>query len=121
MLSDSAFGRLKDIRENVRLAREFVGDFSLVDFEADRRTVYAVSRCLEIVSEAARRVPREVRDRHPRLPWRAIFDPGNVYRHEYHNVVEERIWQTVHESLPSILEFADLEIAGAEADDPASR
>jgi len=57
-------------------------------FQADRKTFYAVTRALEIISEAARRLPGELRARHPELPWRAIMGAGNIYRHNYDNVLE---------------------------------
>ncbi|HKH80232.1 MAG TPA: HepT-like ribonuclease domain-containing protein [Methylovirgula sp.] len=61
------------------------------------------SRALGIVSEAARRLPPALYDRYPKLPWRAIMDVGNVYRHDYDNVAEEFVWRTVHESLSPLL------------------
>lgn len=85
-------------------------------FEADRRTFYAVTRCLEIVSEAARRLPPALRDRHPNLPWRAIMGLGNVYRHDYDNVAEEFVWRTVQNSVESLLAVIDAEIASLESD-----
>jgi uncharacterized protein with HEPN domain len=84
---------LLDIRDNARLAQEFVEGFSQEAFEADRRTFYAVTRCLEIVSEAARRLSPALRDRHPELPWRAIMGVGNVYRHDYDNIAEAFVWR----------------------------
>ncbi len=69
---DKARLALHDIRDNGRLAQEFVKGMAQETFEADRRTLYAVIRCLEIVSEAARRRPEALRERHPELPWRAI-------------------------------------------------
>jgi uncharacterized protein with HEPN domain len=48
---------LQDIAENTSLARSFVGELSFDQFKADRRTVYADIRCLEIISEASRRLP----------------------------------------------------------------
>ena len=64
---------------------------------------YAVMRALEVISEAARRLPASVRERHPQLPWRAIMDVGNVYRHDYDNVAEEYVWRTVNRSLDPLL------------------
>ncbi|MEF3366401.1 HepT-like ribonuclease domain-containing protein [Methylocystis sp. 9N] len=58
-------------------------------FATDRRAFYAVTRALEIISEAARRLPQDLRDRHPHLPWRAIMGAGNVYRRDYDNIAEE--------------------------------
>ncbi len=103
MLSSRARYALLDSRENVVLAQEFTAGLSLEKFKADRRTFYAVCRCLEIVSEAARRLPQSSRDRHPDLPWRAIMGVGNVYRHEYDNVVEEIVWRTVQHGLRPLL------------------
>jgi uncharacterized protein with HEPN domain len=65
------------------------------EFEADRRTFHAVTRCLEIVSEACRRLDPALRDRHPELPRRAIMGVGNIYRHDYDNVAEAFVWRTV--------------------------
>ena len=110
-LSDPARLALFDIRDNVALAREFTAGLSFETFSADRRTFYAVTRCLEIVSEAARRLPQTVRDRHPELPWRAIMGVGNVYRHDYDNVAEQAVWRTVRHSLEPLLTAIEAEIA----------
>ena len=69
-----------------------------------------MTRALEIISEAARWLPTELRDRHPELPWRAIMGVGNVYRHNYDTVAEEYVWRTVHDSLPALLAVIEAEI-----------
>jgi len=76
MLSNRARLALADIRENIGLAKQFAVGLSVEALKADRRTFYALTRCLEIISEAARRLPQSVRDRHPELPWRAIMGRG---------------------------------------------
>jgi len=114
MPSEPERASLYDIRDNIRLAYEFVGLETFERFAKDRRAVYAVSRCLEIISEATRRLPADLRERHPQLPWRAIMDLGNAYRHEYHNIVEERTWRTVKDNLPPLAYVIDDEIARAE-------
>jgi uncharacterized protein with HEPN domain len=111
MLSKRSAIALLDIRDNAKLAREFVAGLSLDAFKADRRTFYAVTRCLEIISEAARRLPPSLRDRYPQLPWRAIMGAGNVYRHDYDNVAEEFVWHTVRQSLEQLLAAIENEIA----------
>jgi uncharacterized protein with HEPN domain len=112
MPSDRARLALFDIRDNIGLVREFVAGLSFEAFRADRRTFYAVTRCIEIISEAARRLPAEMRQRHSDLPWRAIMGVGNVYRHDYDNVAEEFVWRTVQQSLQPLLEAVEMEIAG---------
>jgi uncharacterized protein with HEPN domain len=102
---------LLDIRDNVRLAQKFVANLSYEAFASDIRTFYAVTRCLEIISEAARHLPPDLRDRHPDQPWRAIMGAGNVYRHNYDNVAEEFVWRTVQQSLEPLLAAVETEIA----------
>lgn len=77
---------LNDIKRNIDLARSFVADMSLATFRADQRTVYAVTRCLEIISEASRKLPAELKTRYPTIPWPQIAGAGNVYRHDYDDV-----------------------------------
>jgi uncharacterized protein with HEPN domain len=115
MLSNKARLALFDIRDNAKWANEFVAGLSYDDFMADRRAFYAVTRALEIISEAARRLPQSFRDRHPELPWRAIMGAGNVYRHDYDNVAEEFVWRTLHESVPTLRAIVDEEIARLDA------
>jgi uncharacterized protein with HEPN domain len=99
------------IRDNIRLAQEWTANDTSETFTENQQLFYAVTRCLEIVSEASRRLPQELRDRHPELPWRAIADAGNVYRHAYDNVAEDAVWRTVQHSLPSLMAVVESEIA----------
>lgn len=110
MPSDRTRQALLDILENGMLARSFVAGMEFDAFADDRRTFYAVTRCLEIISEASRRLEEPLRARHPELPWRAIMGSGNVYRHEYDNVAESFVWRTVRDSLPGLLAVVDREL-----------
>ena len=116
MLSNRAQLALFDIRDNIKLAEDFAAGLSFEAFAADRRTFYAVTRCLEIISEAARRLPAAVRNRHPALPWRAIMGAGNVYRHDYDNVAEQMVWRTVKDSLAALHAAVESEIASLDDD-----
>ena len=100
-----------DIRVNIELAQQFIGTRSAAEIGADRLISYGVTRCLEIISEASRRLPSSVRDRHTHLPWRAIMGVGNIYRHDYDNVDELLVWETVHDHLPPLLEAVNRELA----------
>src|SRR5271156_4688574 len=111
MPSDSLIGPLTDIRENITLAFAFIGNASLDEFEADRRTVYAVTRCLEIISEASRRLPAELKARHPDVEWREIAAAGSVYRHDYQLVRDDILWQTVENRLKPLLKVVEMELA----------
>lgn len=111
MPSDSAKFGLYDIRDNILLVQGFVAGLSLETFSESRLHFYAATRALEIISEASRRLPDALRERHSHLPWRAIRDVGNFYRHQYDNVAESYVWATVHEQLPPLLAAVLEEIA----------
>ena len=100
-----------DIRDNILFAQEFVRGLDHDSFVRSRRDVYAVTRAIEIVSEASKKLPDEVRARHPHMPWRDIRDVGNFYRHQYDNVAESYVWRTVQEHLPPLLAVVLAEIA----------
>ena len=111
MPSKSLRNALYDIRDNIRFAQEFVAGIDYDSFAKSRRDVYAVTRAIEIVSEASKRLTDDVRARHPHLPWRDIRDAGNFYRHQYDNVAEAYVWRTVRDFLPPLLAAVESEIA----------
>ncbi len=94
--------RLLDIIENLDAIQEFTTGFDLASFKQDRKTVYAVVRALEIISEASRRLSVELHQRHPEIDWVAVAASGNVFRHEYDAVDEAMIWQTVRDNLAQL-------------------
>lgn len=90
---------LKTIAYNIDLARRFTEDLSFESFASDERTVYAVTRCLEIISEASRRLPAKLKVKHPNVPWERMAAAGNVYRHDYEDVLADILWTTVKHHL----------------------
>src|SRR5262252_2579739 len=91
--------RLRDIIENIDAIASFTANMTTAEFAADRKTLYAVVRALEIVSEASRRLPPDLKDRHPGIDWVAVAAAGNLYRHEYEGVDATLIWHTVQHGL----------------------
>jgi uncharacterized protein with HEPN domain len=70
MRSDKASAALRDIARHIELAARFTAGFDYEGFVADQRTSYAVTRCLEIISEASPRLPDDLKARHPSIAWR---------------------------------------------------
>lgn len=102
MPSKSPLTALRDILHHIELAEHFVTGFDDKAFLADARTVYAVTRCLEVISEASRRLPAGLKARHPSIPWKNIAGAGNIYRHDYEDVAAQYIWNTVQRALPPL-------------------
>ena len=95
-----------DILDNAQLALEFAAGLDEAAFAADPKSFYAATRCLEIISEAARRLDIAERERFSGLPWRAITGAGNVYRHDYDDVSPALVWTTVVRRLPHLIAAA---------------
>src|SRR5271155_4335577 len=102
MRSDAASARrwLNDIRSQIELVKRFLGALDYEAFRDDQLRFYAVTRCLEIISEASRRLPEDLKARHPSILWKEMAAAGNIYRHEYEDVAARRVWQTLTVSLP---------------------
>ena len=60
---------------------------------------HGIQRGIEIISEAARRVPSETQAPQPQIPWAQIIGIGNVLRHEYHRISDTVIWNVVQNYL----------------------
>lgn len=101
------------ILDNARLAQSFCQGMTAEAFAADRRTFYAVTRCLEIISEASRRLRGVQQEDHPQIRWRQVEDSGNVFRHVYQHVAESLVWATVHGELAQLIAAAEAALGDA--------
>jgi uncharacterized protein with HEPN domain len=95
---------LQDMLDNAEKALEFVGSMELDQFFEDEKTSYAVVRALEIIGEAARKIPEDVRVSIPELHWREISGMRNKLTHEYFGVNMKVVWRTVREDLPPLIQ-----------------
>lgn len=107
---DRALQALRSIEHHAMEASLFLDGVTREQFRVDRRTFHAVTRCLEIISEATRRLPDELKCRHPALPWRDISDAGNFYRHDYDNVAADFVYKTATQDLTAVLAMARSEL-----------
>ena len=87
----------------------FVAGLSREDFDNNEQLKLAVTHLLQIIGEAARRVSSDFRDRHPEIPWKAIVGMRNKVVHDYLNVDEDIVWDTVKYDLaPLVVELTKL-------------
>ena len=94
---------LRDMLENAEKALSFVQGMDYDGFCMDDKAVYAVIRALEIIGEAARQIPEDIRQSNPEIQWREIAAMRNKLTHEYFGVNTKVIWRTVQEDLPNLI------------------
>ena len=94
---------LRDMLENAEKALSFVKGMDYEGFRQDDKAMYAVIRAFEIIGEASRQIPEDVRTANTEVPWREIAGMRNKLTHEYFGVNTEVVWRTVQEDLPVII------------------
>jgi uncharacterized protein with HEPN domain len=77
-----------------------------------------VTRALEIMSEASRRLPDDLKASNPSIDWPAVAAAGNVYRHEYEVVDDALVWHTIQHSLEELRNVSTVELQRRETLDP---
>lgn len=86
---------------------DFTNGLEFAAFSGDRRTVDATVRNFEVMGEAARNVPEDVRQRYGGVPWSDVSEMRNVLIHEYIGVDLAIVWETIKSDLPPLV--AELE------------
>jgi len=87
--------------------REFTTGMSADDFFLDRKTQDAVVRNLEIIGEAARSIPDEIKQKAVTIEWRKITGLRNLLIHEYFGVNPSIVWDIVQNKLDALYESCD--------------
>jgi uncharacterized protein with HEPN domain len=93
---------LDDIRESVDRIEEYTEGMSLEDFSEDRKSVDAVARNLQIIGEAANRLPDEFKESHSDVEWHKIVGLRHRIVHEYFGVDIQIIWRILQKDLPEL-------------------
>ena len=94
--------RLGDMIEAAERVRAVMADLTLDAFEADWQRHWLVQRGVEIISEASRHLPPDMKARHAHIPWTKVAGIGNVLRHGYEDVEANVLWKLVREDLPHL-------------------
>jgi len=93
---------VEDIVEAMDDAVRFVEGVEYDDFVKDRKTVYAVTRAIEIIGEAVKKIPDTVKNRYPKVPWKRMAGMRDKLIHEYFGVDLRRVWNTVKKDIPNL-------------------
>jgi|SRR3954453_16638840 uncharacterized protein with HEPN domain len=92
-----------DILEACAKIRRYISGLTYEAFVADERTVDAVIRNIEIIGEAAKRLPEEVTLKAPSVPWRKVRGMRDVVAHGYFGVDRALVWNTATTKIHALL------------------
>ncbi len=94
---------LKDILAAMESIQAFVEDMNLEAFRVDDKTASAVIRKFEIMGEATKQIPNEIRQKFPHVPWKEMAGMRDRLIHSYFEVDHRLIWTTIKERIPQLI------------------
>ncbi|MBA7522814.1 hypothetical protein ES705_14934 [subsurface metagenome] len=93
---------LDDICEAIDRIEQYIKNLSFDAFSDDQKSVDAVTRNLEIIGEAANRLPDEFKEKYSQIEWYKVVGLRHRIVHEYFGIDLEIIWQILHKDLPEL-------------------
>ena len=92
---------LEDIELSMLRIQEYLLDMDFNSFRKDYKTVDAVVRNFEIIGEATRNLPEEIKIKYPQLPWEEMYRMRNKISHEYFGIDYEILWYISTSEIPA--------------------
>lgn len=93
---------LEDILDAISKIANFIEGMTFDQFSRDDKTAYAVIRALEIIGEATKHIPEQVRKSNPDISWREMAGIRDKLIHDYFGVNLEVVWKTATDDLPKL-------------------
>lgn len=82
---------------------EYIGEIGFKEFKMNYLIVDAIIRNFEIIGEASKNVPPEIKNKYPEIPWKKMYGLRNLIAHEYFGIDYEMIWEISKNNLPQNL------------------
>ena len=96
--------RVRHMLDHTREAVEMVKGKTRADLDADRQLNLALVRLVEVIGEAAARIPDDFRARYPQVPWRQIVGMRHRMIHDYDVIDFDILWAVLRQDLPPLIE-----------------
>ena len=91
---------LNDIITEIDLIFDFCKEIkNASEYQNDKKTVRATIRSLEVIGEAVKKLPKEITDNYPEIPWKSIAAMRDLLIHEYFGVNMNLVWNTIQKEL----------------------
>lgn len=106
--------RLTHILLAIDTIQNALGNKTFENLKGDLMLRLAVERSLEIICEASRRIPDDVKARQPKIDWGSMVDLGNELRHAYHRIDPSVLREIAERDLPPLKSFVEQLIRDSE-------
>ena len=93
---------LEDILDATRKIKTYTGGLSKTEFLQDEKTLDAVVRNLEVIGEAVKKLPEDLRAKHPALEWKKMAGLRDILIHEYFGLDAEIVWDIIQNKVPAL-------------------
>ena len=93
---------VEDILESIELIESYVYNMELSDFAKDRKTIDAVVRNFEIIGEASKFIPENIKNKYADIDWKGIIGLRNRIAHEYFGISVPIVWDIIKTELPRL-------------------
>jgi len=90
---------VQDILDAINEICDFIGTMIFEDFRKDKKNINTVLRSIEVMGEAAKRIPQDIRDKYPSVPWKKMAGIRDKLIHEYSGVDLEIVWGLINKEL----------------------
>lgn len=90
---------LQDILITIEMAEQFIAGMTFEQFQDDPKTIFAVTRALEVIGEATKQIPLSLRESYPQIPWKSVTGMRDKLIHAYFGVKVDVLWDTTQQDL----------------------
>jgi len=95
---------LVDVLESIEKIENYTSEISFEEFIKDEKTKDAVVRNIEIIGEAVKHIPEEIKEKYNQIPWKKIIGMRNRLIHGYFVVDYTIVWEIIKNELPDLKE-----------------
>lgn len=85
-------------------AQEFADGLTFEEFISYGMAYHAIVRLIEVIGEAAKAIPEDVRARYPEVEWRRICRARDIMAHHYFSLEDDTLWEIIQKNVPELLE-----------------
>jgi len=91
-----------DILQSIETIEKFIKGLSFQNFREDEKTIFAVVRALEVIGEAVKKIPPDIKKKYKQVPWKKMAGMRDKLIHEYFGLNTKVVWRTVKDELPQV-------------------